>query len=172
MKINTNKLNLTLPQNLEMNERERFTVSIFDHLIKYVSNIGSKTMTHTLVFMNNIKAAGLCFPSPCTIIAISREFINSSSVSDYDIMDTILHELTHAYVGCYHGHDQVWQKANLLLGGSGKVYCCDFTENEHYKYILKCNNGCIARRHRLRKSFWDNRLCDHHQLKINVIKNK
>jgi predicted SprT family Zn-dependent metalloprotease len=60
-------------------------------------------------------------------------------------MNTITHEIAHALVGHVHGHDHVWRRKHLELGGDGRT-CSDMefdetTKKKVFKYLGKCPNG-------------------------------
>ena len=71
-------------------------------------------------------------------ITFSRNFIKNSD--QYDIQDTILHEVAHALVGPQHGHDKVWKQMATELGCSAKR--CHSLEFSKYKWIRFCPNLC------------------------------
>ena len=57
-------------------------------------------------------------------------------VDEGEILDTILHEISHALVGAEHGHDSVWREQALKIGCSANVtHCRSFTSP---KYIAFC----------------------------------
>ncbi len=81
-------------------------------------------------------------------ITMSEEFCLNAS--DYDIKDTILHEIAHALVGPEHGHDQIWYSKAKEIGCSGnRTHDSNFTPP---KLIMKCHNcGWFTGRHARRK---------------------
>jgi hypothetical protein len=169
--MNWKTLNFKIPDLLEdLSEKELFAISIYGTLRTYVSNMFGYNVNCSLFFMNTKKAAGLCIPTPINTIAISREYMNSKQVSEYDIYNTLLHELTHAAVGCHHGHNEVWQKSFKLLGGDGERCSRKCIDDDFYKYTIFCTNGCKWNRERLRENFWKDKCCDHHKLPLHIIK--
>lgn len=59
-------------------------------------------------------------------IEISKYYINSPNISKQDIHNTILHEIAHILTKG-HGHDSVWRKKFIELGGNGKIKCKHFS---------------------------------------------
>lgn len=51
-------------------------------------------------------------------ISISRPLSNLND--EKKVMDIILHEIAHALVGYGHGHDKVWRRKCIEIGGDGK----------------------------------------------------
>lgn len=170
-KMNWKTLNFKIPDLLkDLSEKELYTVSIYGTLRIYVSSMIGHKIDYTLVFMNSKKAAGLCVSAPINTIAISREYMNSNQVDEYDIYNTLLHELTHAAVGCHHKHDEVWQKSFKILGGDGEIRSSKSIDDVFYKYTIFCSNGCKWNRERLRENFWKDKSCQHHMLPLHIIK--
>jgi len=147
-----------------------FTLSIYSTLKTYVCTMIGRNLNHSLYFMNSKKAAGICFPPPTESIVISREYMNSKQVNEYDIYNTLLHELTHAAVGCHHGHNEVWQKSFRLLGGDGKRCASKRIDDEFYKYTIFCANGCKWNRERLHEKVWSAKYCKYHKSPLIIIK--
>lgn len=54
-------------------------------------------------------------------IYLSR--ILTKIVDELHVLDTILHEIAHALVGCAHGHDEVWQTKAKEIGCNGNRTC-------------------------------------------------
>lgn len=44
-------------------------------------------------------------------------------VDELHVLNTILHEIAHALVGCKHGHDEVWKTKALEIGCTGNTTC-------------------------------------------------
>lgn len=55
--------------------------------------------------------------------------------SDANVLDTILHEIAHALVGCWHMHDLVWKAKAKQVGASTKA-TCEFSEETHKAILL------------------------------------
>lgn len=169
--MNWKTLNFKIPALLEdLTQKELFAISIYDALKTYVSNMIGRNVTYSLFFMNTKKAAGICIPMPTEVIGISREYMNSKQVGEYDIYNTLLHELAHAIVGCHQGHNEIWQQAFKLLGGDGNVYSRKCIDDEFYKYTIFCTGGCKINRERLRENIWKDKCCQHHKLPLHIIK--
>lgn len=67
--------------------------------------------------------------------------------SDAEIVNVITHEMAHALVGVRHGHDNVWRRKHIELGGNGeRLFHTDDTKHYEsqismYKYVGTCPNG-------------------------------
>ena len=99
-------------------------------------------------FDNAVRRFGCCNHTYRQISLSKRLTI----VNDMDsIEDTIIHEIAHALVGCYHGHDSIWRQKAIALGGSGKQYYSkDDTVMPQSKYTLTCGTcGSVSSRHKL-----------------------
>lgn len=53
-------------------------------------------------------------------ICLSMDFVMLDGVTEYNIKDTILHEIAHALVGVNHNHDLVWIRKAIEIGCSGE----------------------------------------------------
>lgn len=71
----------------------------------------------TVTWDNARRRAGVCRYRTRTI-GFSR-FI-TEQVPEREFMDTVAHEVAHALVGPAHGHDAVWRRKAVELGGSGR----------------------------------------------------
>ncbi len=82
------------------------------------------------------------------VISLSRHYVRNAEASH--IRDTILHEIAHALVGPYHGHDAVWrQKAREIGCTANRCHTLNFATS---RWMMVCPNGCFkVERHR-RKS--------------------
>lgn len=154
--------------------KEIYALNLFILLKDYYSVMlpnGNQLSTCVLCFVKSLTFAGICFE--CNVIGISREFINSSKTTDRDILNTLIHELSHAVVGVKHGHDDLWKSTNLQMGGDGQEMCLkEFREDYHFNYTIVCTNGCKHWRHRLRKDVWENRRCQNHDSPYIISKTK
>lgn len=86
------------------------------------------------------KTLGQCNPRK-RLIQLSRDHILRDVYET--ILDTLLHEIAHALVGCNHGHDKVWQRKAMELGARPTSHkdreYLDFTEqkiNDVYAIFL------------------------------------
>lgn len=82
------------------------------------------------------------------MIELSRPFYEHMSPEQR--MNTITHEIAHALVGCGHGHDHVWQRKHMELGGDGSR-CSDAGISEDaatkiFKWTGRCPNGHLDHR--------------------------
>ena len=80
-------------------------------------------------------------------ISFSRHFLKNAD--QFDINDTILHEIAHALVGPKHGHDRVWKNMAKKIGCSAKR--CHTLEFSEYKWIRFCTNYCWKQKVHRRK---------------------
>lgn len=118
--------------------------TVHDKLVKD----GSLTTKYPLKFNQNKTRAGVCkyFPKPC--IELSKRFINSPLVKAADVRNTILHELAHAVTGPYvrEPHGEEWKAAARALGCDAER--CAPMFNTDSLYVVRCEDGCMVRRHR------------------------
>lgn len=71
----------------------------------------------TFRFDNAVRRFGCCRHGK-KVISLSRTL---SEINDWETVKlTVLHEIAHALVGVGHGHDWVWQKKCIEIGGDGK----------------------------------------------------
>lgn len=62
--------------------------------------------------------------------------------------NTLLHEIAHALVGPFHGHNQVWRQKALEIGCNGER-CHSHKVEVPHRYIAYCPNcGLEEKRHR------------------------
>jgi len=97
-------------------------------------------------FDNSKRRVGYCQYSRKTI-SLSKSV--SVSCTKALVKDTILHEIAHALVGPGHGHDWVWQRKCIEIGGSGQRMA-DASEIEqdklNFAYKGTCPNGHVTYR--------------------------
>ena len=167
--IDIDSLNIRVPGLKEMTKREEFVIDTFSKLKKHVAVLSGKFLPYSICFMDNYAAAGICFPISCPIISISIQYVNCPFITEDDIRDTLLHELTHALIGNSYGHGKEWLCTNVLLGGRGQIFCSDFKSDDKTKYVIRCPFGCMAKRQRFHKKTWENKKCALHNKKLNVI---
>lgn len=171
--MNLKTLNLRVPGLIEdLSEKEKYTISIYSALVVYINSIIPIPLSHNLCFMNSKRAAGICISAPANVIAIAREYMNSDQVTEYDIYNTLLHELAHAIVGCDQGHNEFWKKTFIILGGDGNKHSSKGIDDVFYKYTIFCKEGCKANRDRLHQKTWRDKYCTKHRLPLHIIKRK
>ena len=82
-----------------------------------------------------------------SVVEFSKSFLEN--YSDYDVEQTILHEMSHYCVsvitGEHHGHDDAFREMCLMLGTTANTATAtNLTRtvpmNEIYKYTVKCKN--------------------------------
>ena len=99
----------------------------------------------SFIFNNRKKSFGLCSFNKKTI-ELSLNFVYS--MTENAIKDTIIHEIAHALTPG-HGHDYIWKRKCVELGGDGKR-CGDYnkfdggkkTQDEVYSKISKYTLTC------------------------------
>ena len=99
-------------------------------------------------FDNAVRRFGCCNHT-YKQISLSKKLTLVNDMASVE--DTVIHEVAHAIVGCFHGHDGVWQRKCIELGGSGKQFFSkDDTVLPQSKYTLTCNTcGNTSMRHKL-----------------------
>ena len=82
------------------------------------------------------------------VISLSRHYVRQAEPAH--IRDTILHEIAHALVGPFHGHDAVWRQQARAIGCTATR--CHTLEFARSRWIMQCPNDCFAvKRHRRRE---------------------
>jgi len=104
-----------------------------------------------LKFNNRKNSIGLCCSAKKTIHLSSVIILSCTK----DLVNkTILHEIAHALVGVHHGHDIVWRRKCIEIGGDGKRLAdkseVDFS-NIKFAYKGICPNGHTFYRSRMPK---------------------
>lgn len=78
-------------------------------------------------------------------ISLSRHYVRHAK--EAHIRDTILHEIAHALVGPFHGHDAVWRRKAREIGCSATR--CHTLTFSAAPWRMRCPNGCFeVDRHR------------------------
>ena len=68
---------------------------------------------HTFKFDNAKNRFGQCHDGNMTIsLSKPLTLVNTEE----KVKETILHEIAHAIVGCYHGHNKVWKSQMIKMG--------------------------------------------------------
>lgn len=103
-------------------------------------------------FNNRKRSLGLCNETTKTIF-LSRIFVRQ--LPESKVVDTILHEIAHALVGCRHGHNSIWKRKALEIGCNGNR-CATHAETKDVviegKYKAKCKHCAkVYYSHRKRK---------------------
>lgn len=97
-------------------------------------------------------ALGLCNYTKKTIF-LSEYFVGR--ISDYEIKDTILHEIAHALAGIRHshrGHGWQWKKICREIGANPERLFDGEVKNQDFRYTVKCPScGFKFGRHRFNK---------------------
>ena len=96
--------------------------------------------------------AGMCDYSK-KIISISRLY--AKTASQWQIKNTLLHEIAHALVGHSHGHDGIWKSVALEIGCDGRR--CHNLVFSTPKWNMHCPTGCFSTPRHRRKEYL---ICD------------
>ena len=80
--------------------------------------------------------AGMCYHQT-KVIRLSRFFIEGNS--EKQIKDTILHEIAHALVGPFHGHNYVWRAKAKSIGCDGKRCYDSSVKMPNGKWVGRCD---------------------------------
>lgn len=65
-----------------------------------------------------------------------------------EVRDTILHEIAHALVGPFHGHDDLWRAKAVEIGGSGERTMSTSAPRVEGPWRGTCPQGHVSTRHR------------------------
>jgi predicted SprT family Zn-dependent metalloprotease len=71
-------------------------------------------------------------------ITLSEHFVRANEESV--VLNTILHEIAHAMVGTGHGHNEVWRRQFIALGGNGRTRS-QHGGNVQHAWTGKCPAG-------------------------------
>lgn len=86
------------------------------------------------------EAWGLCDESDWTV-GLSKRFVEHAAGEAY-VIDTILHEVAHALVGCARQHDDVWKATALKLGAEPTdTGGNEYIKPSYFKYRLIVKKG-------------------------------
>lgn len=107
----------------------------------------------TVVVDNAKRRAGQCDYRKREI-SLSRPVITAMTEEETRLV--VLHEIAHALTGPGHGHDGVWRRMCINIGGDGKR--CHTTTIEG-RYMGTCPNGHVAYKHRMSKAISDGSSC-------------
>lgn len=100
-----------------------------------------------------LRRNGLCNYTHKTI-SLSKPLAEIKS--EAEVRNTILHEIAHALVGPGHGHNYIWRRKHLSLGGNGQRCGVSPPEvKEMARYIVQCSvtGQEMGRIHRLTKNY-------------------
>ena len=120
---------------MDRNDRDRQRLNKLDAIAAKADALLKKHQLDTWRFAFNHahSQAGHCDHNKSTIY-VAWQYCLKADKSE--VLDTILHEISHALVGPKHGHDDVWRKKALEIGCSGSVtHCVKFASA---KYIATC----------------------------------
>jgi len=94
-----------------------------------------------LVFNKRLtSSAGLCRMGARKTVELSDIMIEDEDTTEWDVIDTLIHEAAHALAGPGKGHGPVWINWNKKLGGSGER-CHNMTfANKNAKGFWRCSN--------------------------------
>lgn len=89
--------------------------------------------------------AGVCRFSTHTI-SLSAELTHLHD--EAEVRDTILHEIAHALVGPFHGHDDVWRAKAVEIGCTGDRTLASTAPRVEGPWRGVCPQGHVSTRHR------------------------
>ena len=99
-------------------------------------------------FTRAVRPLGCCHYRTKTI-SLSKPLTELND--EYKVLDVILHEIAHALVGSFHGHNEIWRRKALELGCDGnRCYSSDEVVKPKSKYTATCPK-CKHVFHRNRK---------------------
>lgn len=108
---------------------------------------------------------GLCNYTKKEII-LNETFTKSASYDE--VLDIIIHEISHALVGYKHKHNDVWKKKFLELGGTGNRLYSFSTNYVPYMYSANCCDTSFGRYVKPKKDLY----CSHCSKKLVFKKSK
>lgn len=121
-----------------MSEQEYLTRLLFVHseAERLLELYGLKQLGWSFKLNTNTQRVGVC-KFDIKRIEFSQHFMERNS--EYEIRDTILHEIAHALVGPHHGHDAVWRAKCREIGARPERLADDSVKTTaKYNYIVKC----------------------------------
>jgi len=129
-----------------------------DLTVKLLTHFGLYAKGWTFILGHEKELLGQCSYQAKTI-KISKHLIGQGT--DYEITDTVLHEIAHALVGGGHGHNCVWRAKCREIGAQPKQYADSLSYEVPHKYEIQCQtHGTIAKRHRkLKKGMLQRTFC-------------
>lgn len=134
-----------------MNKQE--TEAFFnEHYEKYKNEINGH---YKFKFNKNITRAGVCKFATCDgqhgQIEISTIYMTHKDTTAQDIKNTVLHEIAHAMAGYDAGHGPKWKQIAQRIGCDANRCTHEFRPLSSYKYVIKCEHGCVYHRTHLSK---------------------
>ncbi|GAB2683235.1 SprT-like domain-containing protein [Thalassiella azotivora] len=110
----------------------------------------------TLVYDRARTRAGICRPARREI-GLSRAL--TALHPPEEVRDTVLHEIAHALVGTDHGHDEVWRRAAVAIGCSGRRCVDRGSPRPDAPWQGTCPAGHVAHRYRVPQRVQSCRRC-------------
>lgn len=103
---------------------------------------------------SNSRTVSGCCNYDTGMIYISRHFVKV--VDSHRLFLSVIHELAHMLTP-RHGHDDIWRRVNMGMGGDGVVHCPHFSEP---RWWLNCSRypKCPYNKHKLRRYRKDKRI--------------
>ena len=101
----------------------------------------------TFKFNKRKSAAGVCNHGEKTL-SFSWQVLQH--LSDYEKVDTVLHEIAHALVPG--GHTRAWRQKAIDIGGSGSRTVTERMPGHSYNWVGECVNEHLVYRNRLTKN--------------------
>ena len=133
---------------------ENAIVAFFNQ--KYDEHKSRITGEYYFKFNQNLSMAGICrYPTGNRrgTIELSRVYVSAPSTTPEMIQKTILHEIAHAIAGHEAAHGPVWKAVCGEIGGDTNRCVKEFRPPNTYRYLIKCERGCEARRTSLGRRF-------------------
>lgn len=127
------------------------------------------TTTIKFSFNRNKARAGVCLYDPLEI-QLSEYYLMAPQTTEYDVRNTILHELAHAMVGHEAKHGPEWKRVARMIGCNAERCTKPFMASKDYKYKLVCPDGCKM----LRNMIYRNKtyVCRKHRKLYKIKDNK
>ena len=117
-------------------------------------------------FVVNKSTLGLCDYDK-KLISFSYYIFNDKN----KFKDTLLHEIAHVLAGNICGHNKIWKKICIDIGGTGCVIADVDIQPKEFKYNITCEKGCCDSFDRLTKYRKRVKYCNKHLKRIKLIKN-
>lgn len=108
--------------------------------LEYMKEHGLIERGWTVGFNRRRNSLGLCRHD---VKRIEFSAILIPGVSDSDVLNTVLHEIAHAMVGDGHGHNSIWRRQFVAIGGNGQRLTRSVAA-EHIQSIAKYKVYCGA----------------------------
>lgn len=85
------------------------------------------------------RVAGRCFFKKKQL-SFSKFMVYNDSISFYEKINIVFHEMAHALVGHIHGHNEIWRQKAIELGGDGEKYHHMVLRTPTVNYQCQCGD--------------------------------